>query len=41
MISRRRFLQTATVTTGVSLTAFTPSLRAEEPCRPCHRRLPA
>src|SRR6266481_9728109 len=34
MISRRRFLQTATVTTGVSLTAFTPSLRAEEPCAP-------
>jgi Xaa-Pro dipeptidase len=30
MISRRRFLQTATVTTGASLTAFTPSLRAEE-----------
>ena len=34
MISRRRFLQTATVTTGASLTAFTPSLRAEEPGAP-------
>jgi Xaa-Pro dipeptidase len=34
MVSRRRFLQTATISTGVSLAAFTPSLRAEEPCAP-------
>src|ERR1700730_10005694 len=31
MISRRRFLQTGTITAGVGLAAFTPSLRAEEP----------
>jgi Xaa-Pro dipeptidase len=34
MISRRHFLQTATVTAGAGLAAFTPSLRAEEPCAP-------
>jgi Xaa-Pro dipeptidase len=32
MISRRHFLQTATVTTGLAV--FTPSLRSEEPCAP-------
>ncbi len=34
MISRRHFLQTATVTAGAGLAAVTPSLRAEEPCAP-------
>ncbi len=34
MISRRHFLQTATVTTGAGLAAFTPALHAEEPCAP-------
>jgi Xaa-Pro dipeptidase len=34
MVSRRRFLQAATVTAGTSLAAFTPSLRAEEACAP-------
>jgi Xaa-Pro dipeptidase len=34
MVSRRRFLQAATVTAGASLAAFTPSLRAEEACAP-------
>ena len=34
MISRRHFLQSATVTAGAGLAAFTPSLRAEEPCAP-------
>lgn len=32
MLSRRHFLQTATVTAGAGLAAFTPSLRAEEGC---------
>ncbi len=32
MVSRRHFLQTATVTAGAGLAAFTPSLRAEERC---------
>jgi Xaa-Pro dipeptidase len=34
MVSRRRFLQAATVTAGASLAAFTPSLHAEEACAP-------
>jgi Xaa-Pro dipeptidase len=34
MVSRRRFLQTATITTGAGLAAFAPSLRAEEACAP-------
>ena len=34
MVSRRRFLQAATVTAGAGLAAFTPSLHAEEPCAP-------
>ena len=34
MVSRRHFLQAATVTAGTSLAAFTPSLRGEEPCAP-------
>lgn len=34
MVSRRRFLQTGTITAGVGLAAFTPSLRADEPCAP-------
>jgi Xaa-Pro dipeptidase len=34
MLSRRHFLQTATVTAGSGLAAFTPSLRAEEACAP-------
>jgi Xaa-Pro dipeptidase len=34
MLSRRRFLQTGTITAGASLAAFTPSLRAEDSCAP-------
>jgi Xaa-Pro dipeptidase len=34
MVSRRRFLQAATVTAGTGLAALTPSLRAEEACAP-------
>jgi Xaa-Pro aminopeptidase len=34
MVSRRRFLQTGTITAGVSLAAFAPSVRADEPCAP-------
>jgi Xaa-Pro dipeptidase len=34
MLSRRHFLQTATVTAGAGLAAFTPLLRAEGTCAP-------
>ncbi|MGA9797633.1 MAG: Xaa-Pro peptidase family protein [Terriglobales bacterium] len=34
MVSRRRFLQAATVTAGTGLAALTPSLRAEDACAP-------
>jgi Xaa-Pro dipeptidase len=34
MVSRRHFLQTATVTAGAGLAAFTPSVHAEEACAP-------
>jgi Xaa-Pro dipeptidase len=34
MVSRRRFLQAATVTAGTGLAAFTPTLSAEEPYAP-------
>jgi Xaa-Pro dipeptidase len=34
MLSRRRFLQTGTITAGASLAALTASLRAEEACAP-------
>jgi Xaa-Pro dipeptidase len=34
MVSRRRFLQAATVTAGTSLAALAPQLRAEERCPP-------
>ena len=34
MVSRRCFLQAATVTAGTSLAALAPQLRAEERCAP-------
>lgn len=34
MVSRRRFLQAATVTAGASLASLTPTLQAEDACQP-------